>query len=203
MDIQKLCEMQEAFDNKIITDKCIVWTAEERFNNTLVALDVELAEFANEARWFKRWSENQNPHIKGERQGKTKDGLPARHIETYNPLLEEFADAVHFFLSIANQKGWHDELFLYEESLLDLKESGFDGGLNGIYLEVKYNLSKLLGTNKEDFFIGKSSHEFAFRSAWFCFVAIGMIGFNFTWEDIEEAYLLKHKTNHERQANGY
>lgn len=230
MDIQKLCNMQEELDNKIIADKGIIWTEDERFLNTLVALDVELAEFANEARWFKRWSKNQKPKTKVENLCTTCNGSGDENVDNLtenlaggythevvpcedcnatgslgfrNPLLEEFADAVHFFLSIANQKGWHEELYLYEESILDLEESGFDGGLNGIYLEMKFNLSKLLETNKEDFFLGKSSYEFDFRSAWFCFIAIGMIGFNFTWEDIEEAYLTKHKTNHDRQANGY
>ena len=230
MNIEKLCKMQEELDTEIIAGKNIDWTPTERYYNTLVALDVELSEFANEGRWFKRWSQNQTPKTKIESICTTCSGsgdenhdnivddlaggyahecVPCKDCDATgslgfkNPLLEEFVDSVHFFLSVANQQDWQEQLYLYEEAIDDLREDGFDGGMNGIYLEIKMNLSRLLQTNEEEYFIGKSKHEFHFHHAWFCFIALGMIGFDFTWEDIEKGYLSKHKTNYERQESGY
>lgn len=177
MNFEKLCKMQNELDNRIIAEKNIQWTENERFSNTLVALDVELSEFANDARWFKVWSENQYPK---------------------STTLEEFSDAVHFFLSLANQKGWQQELYLYEEAVEELREKGFDGGLNGIYLEMKVFLFRTGNWKKKD-----GERATAFRTAWFLFISIGMVGFNFTWEQIEQEYLRKNGVNHARQNNGY
>ncbi|MNJ65253.1 dUTPase [compost metagenome] len=51
--------------------------------------------------------------------------------------------------------------------------------------------------------LGYSTEVFYFRNAWFVFMAVGMIGFEFTWEQIAEAYAAKNAVNHERQASGY
>lgn len=183
MDILRLCKMQQELDNKIIELKNLKWTEEERFFNTVVALDNELSEFANEARWFKVWSKNQ---------------LPGPST------LEEYADALHFFLSIANQKGWQEQLYLHEEAILDLEAEGFHGGLNGAFIEMKFNLFHAAAAiDQENYFLGISKNRFHFRSAWFLFIAIGLIGFNFSEEEIEEAYIAKHQKNHERQETGY
>ncbi|AST93029.1 hypothetical protein BC6307_18080 [Sutcliffiella cohnii] len=200
MSLEKMLATQEQLDNRIIAEKGIVWTDEERFRNTLVALDVELSEFANEGRWFKVWSDDQEP--------RTRVGLKSYYAAqqglTKNPLLEEYVDAVHFFLSLANQKGWQEYLYLHEEAILELEEKGFDGGINGVYLELKSFIAKMShDKNEPNFFLTYSKHEFCFRTAWFLFIAIGMIQFGFTFEQIEEAYSAKNKMNHERQDNGY
>lgn len=147
MSLELMLKTQEGLDNRIIAEKGIVWTEEERFCNTLVALDVELSEFANEGRWFKVWSDQQTPKVEQEycdycgentdytrpspfmgSQGSmckhcwnmTKEEYAAangEHIPEFEnypnfkkktpiALLEEYVDGVHFFLSIANQKGW-------------------------------------------------------------------------------------------------
>ncbi|MGY3717034.1 dUTP diphosphatase [Sutcliffiella cohnii] len=223
MSLEKMLATQEQLDNRIIAARGIVWTDEDRFRNTLVALDVEISEFANEGRWFKVWSDDQEPRTwfpnekdvcdscKGEPifienkkivgQCEDCDGCG---VHFHNPLLEEYVDAVHFFLSIANQKGWKEHLYLHEEAILELEEKGFDGGINGVYLELKSFIAKMShDKNEPNFFLTYSKHEFCFRTAWFLFIAIGMIQFGFTFEQIEEAYFAKNKMNHERQDNGY
>jgi len=49
----------------------------------------------------------------------------------------------------------------------------------------------------------KIADEFTFRLAWTSFLRIGIVGFNFTPEQIEEGYLKKNKKNHVRQDTGY
>ena len=49
--------MQAKLDEAILADKAPM-TAEERFNKTLVALSVEVAEIANTAEHFKFWKDN-------------------------------------------------------------------------------------------------------------------------------------------------
>ncbi|PZL78212.1 dUTPase [Enterococcus plantarum] len=187
--IEELAAIQEKLDQRIITDKNIQWTEKDRLLTTLVALDVELAEMANESQWFKVWKSDPQPKEK---------------------VLEEYVDALHFFLSIANQKGWVSYLRIHPEAIEDLEDEGFDGGLNGIYLEIKGSLINALFTKEKPlpensmFFKDvKTYNALSFKSAWFLFMAIGLVGFKFTEDQIFEAYLEKNKVNHQRQDSGY
>src|SRR5699024_36830 len=102
---------------------------------------------------------------------------------------------------------WEDSLYLHEGAILDLQAEGFRGGLTGVYLELIYYLNKSYMENNKDEKIenafGKTVQEFYFNTAWFLFIAIGLIGFDFSWEQIFQAYVDKNKINHERQKNGY
>lgn len=185
MNLEKMLAAQKKLDERIVKEKGL--EAKDLVANTYVALDVELGEMANEARWFKHWSNDQEPRKES--------------------LLEEYVDALHFFLSIAIQKGWEKQLYVYEEAILDLQAEGFDGGLSGAYLEMIYYLNKSYMENnrseKIEKTFNKTLQEFNFNTAWFLFIAIGLIGFEFTEEQIEQAYFAKNKVNHERQDNGY
>lgn len=214
--------MQRDLDNRIREEKGL--QNADLVANTYVALQVELAEFANEARWFKHWSENQEPRTLawkddedcefciGKGRELFEENIPCPDCEgsgfrRYNPLLEEYIDSLHFFLSLAIQKGWEKQLYVYEEAILDLQEEGFDGGLSGVYLEMIYYLNKSYMENNRNEEIektfNKTVQEFNFNTAWFLFIAIGLIGFDFSWEQIFKAYVDKNKINHERQENGY
>lgn len=198
-NLLELCAIQADLDRSINEGKPNSLSVDDQFINTLTALDVELSEFANEGRWFKVWSKNQEP------RAKKLVVLPlARYVEGVwteirpaeykNPLLEEFVDAVHFFLSLANQKGWQADL-KFEERILG---SMYDAGkgiqrFNENYLEMKLQLSRVFATES----------RLAFGAAWMNFLILGMSGYGFTWEQISEAYLAKNKINHERQSNGY
>lgn len=232
MDLQKIIDAQKELDARIIKEKGLEGTDLEA--NTFLALKVELAEFANEGRWFKHWSNNQEPRTSvinlcvscqgtGDEnyemvQEAAESGYPHEFIECdeckgtgedgeSNPLLEEYVDAVHFFVSIAIQKGWEDALWIYEEQL-DPDE--FDGDLTGWFLEMDYFLSMAyirVFTEEEENNCKKATkylnNQYCFRMAWILFLNIGINGFNFTWEQIEEAYFSKNKVNHARQEANY
>lgn len=185
--ILQLCEMQRYLDDKIIREKQIRMTPSDRLANTQVALMVELAEFANEGRWFKVWSEDQKPRNYGW------EGLGGVSFKETNPLLEEFVDGIHFFLSIANQSDIRGALEFNELVLSDRYKQGDREKINASFLNLHYELSR--------FNITKS--KVAFAGAWMNFMTIGLSGCGFTWRQITEAYIEKNKTNHDRQAEGY
>lgn len=220
MNLEKLIEMQRKLDERIIRGKGL--EGKDLVPNTYVALQVELAEMANEARWFKHWSENQEPNFEKTRLkicasclndplyivdcwkcGGT--GLEADGI--CNPLLEEYVDALHFFLSLALQKGWEDALWIYEEQL---NPDEFNGDLSAIYLEMLYFLNKSYFENPDNEYnekwqksTGFPAKQYWFRMAWIMFLNIGINGFGFTLEQIDKAYKDKNAVNHQRQAEGY
>lgn len=86
MNIAKLFEMQKELDARIIEEKGL--QGQDLLPNTILALQVELGEMANEWRGFKHWSNDQAPR--------------------WGRLLEEYVDCLHFFLSIARQLGLNE-----------------------------------------------------------------------------------------------
>jgi dimeric dUTPase (all-alpha-NTP-PPase superfamily) len=196
LDLEKMLSMQKELDERIIKDKGLEGL--DLFPNTVLALQVELAEFANEGRWFKHWSNDQEP-----RTNKVRGPyMDLEDAEFYNPLLEEFVDGVHFFLSTAIQKGWEKTLWIYEEQL---DPEHFDGDLTSWYLEMVYFLNKAyMEKYSNDNKIGDfQKNAYYFRIAWMEFLNLGINGFGFTLEQIEQAYLDKNAVNHQRQENGY
>lgn len=90
MDLEKLYKMQKELDVHILEN---IKNREGKeidelklLHNTVLALQVEVAELANATRCFKHWS------IKGSEKRET--------------LLEELSDIWHFYLSIGNQLGY-------------------------------------------------------------------------------------------------
>ncbi|WP_178930399.1 dUTP diphosphatase [Bacillus altitudinis] len=222
MNLQKMFEMQKGLDERIIREKGL--EGQDLLPNTYVALITELGEFANEGRWFKHWSDNQMPcterlidcspcngtgDVNYERVAEDTEGYGGHEFikcedcngegteGTKNPLLEEYADCIHFFLSIAIKKGWKEELHVSEEAIEDFKEVGFDGGLSGVFTEMQWHL---LNSNVYKDEYKKKLH---FRLSWSLFLAIGIVGFGFTPEQIEQAYMQKNAVNHKRQQEGY
>lgn len=174
-NLLELCEVQDGLDGRIRKEKNIQLPERELLRNTLVALDIELAEYANDARWFKIWSNNQTPKP---------------------TTLEEYVDSLHFFLSIANLMGWREHLVVTVED--NMGDYDFDSPerihlLNTAYLEMKHQLARV--------FTAEST--LAFKAAWTNFLTLGITGYGYTWKEISNAYLAKNKINHERQTNGY
>ena len=193
-NLLELCNKQAYLDEAIKRKKPTALSIDDQFDNTLVALDVELSEFANEGRWFKIWSVDQEPRTFKASPMEVVNGSVPKGFNVSNPLLEEFVDAVHFFLSLANLRGWQPSLNFNERILSSMYDSGKGvQRFNTNYLEMKNQLSRVFAMRS----------ELAFGAAWMNFLIIGMSGFGFTWEQISEAYLAKNKINHERQANGY
>jgi dimeric dUTPase (all-alpha-NTP-PPase superfamily) len=201
MNLEKMLQMQKDLDTRIIKEKGL--EGKDLFHNTVVALQVEIGEFANEGRWFKHWSHNQEPRTKAFKG----PFIDAEDSTEYNPLLEEYVDCVHFYLSIAIQKGWTESLYIYEDAMEEISDSGLDGGLTGAFLEMNFFLVKCAVDKKPleiiEKTLGISTQEFYFKNAWFIFLAIGLIGFGFTPQQIEQAYIEKNTVNHQRQEQGY
>lgn len=89
MEIKELYELQRKLDTTILDKFKLPMTSKELLANTLLALQVEVSELANATRCFKHWS------VKG--------------AENKERLLDEYADILHFFLSIGNQLGFSPE----------------------------------------------------------------------------------------------
>ncbi len=199
MNLTKLFEAQAELDKKIIEEKGLHGV--DLLDKKILALQVELGELANEHRGFKFWSEDQKPRtyksvpVNCQKCGGTGvyfigsdydcdlcNGHGKVEQDT-NPLLEEYADCLHFILSIGNDllatKVFHeiDLIYEYKESIT-LQFLSFNK-----YLHSRLNRSSWI--NVINLFLGLGE----------------MLGF--TWEQIEQAYYEKNEINHERQANGY
>ncbi|MGM0882538.1 MAG: dUTP diphosphatase [Bacillota bacterium] len=87
MKLEQLYEMQKVLDAKIIDEKGL--RGIDLLPNTVLALQVELGECANEWRGFKHWSNDQQPRT--------------------NKMLVEYVDCLHFILSLGLRLGITDK----------------------------------------------------------------------------------------------
>ncbi|MEV2910404.1 dUTP diphosphatase [Paenibacillus larvae] len=217
MNIEKMFEMQKELDMRIIKEHGL--EGQDLLPNTVLALQVEIAELANEWRGFKHWSIDQEPRTKIEEKctvclgtgdensqaniesllegwggypHKTCEECNGAGISGYrNPLLEEYVDCLHFFLSVARQINYplDDLIHLHAENLEE-------GPLVYVFIELLQHVGWLaLHIHPE---VRKRAFEFAFVG----FVNLGK-RLGFSPEQIEQAYLEKNQINHERQSTGY
>lgn len=198
MNIGELFEMQKKLDKHIVEEKRLA--GQDLLAKKVLALQVELGELCNNWRGFKFWSENQKPkrEIKchccngeGDFLGKEiclyceGTGVQAR------PLLEEYVDCLHFFLSIANTIELpEDYLYGVDESLV--------GSTETVFIELFYYISKTMFEKEKEL---KFTY---FKVALWIFNSLGEQRLGLDWEkDIVPAYLEKNKVNHKRQETGY
>lgn len=204
MNFKKLQAMQAKLDEAILADKAPM-TTEERFNKTLVALSVEIAEIANCAEHFKFWKDNKGKIDESKVITWIKDDSNNEWYEYTDKnnnlyritkqeahrltLVEECSDALHFILSLANQ--CNENISTMEFMLND-----------EIYSKEEHyrNLQYLI--NYMDY-----REEINFKNEWirsiterFCCYAYSL---GVTIEELEQAYYDKNKINYERLANGY
>lgn len=69
--------------------------------------------------------------------------------------------------------------------------------LSGVFVEMQWSLLNSRMLKDEE---SKKQH---FHIAWGLFLAIGVVGFGFTLDQIEQAYMEKNAVNHKRQQEGY
>ncbi len=98
-------------------------------------------------------------------------------------ILEEYVDCLHFILSLGLDGN-------FTLASTDFHDSG--EGLVQRFQRVFTEINGLLANLEEGQYI----------ALWESFMALGE-GLGFSLEEIEEAYLLKNKINHQRQAEGY
>lgn len=151
---------------------------ENRLLKKIIALQVELAEMAQEFRGFKFWSNDQEPKTFASDSDPT-----AGLYREWNPLLEEYIDVVHFTASLGLELNL-DELVMEEQrerSVLEyIQDINFATSLSG-YGENHFKMYPTI--------IGLVT-------------ALGQ-ELGFTDEQIMEAYNKKNATNFERQKVGY
>ena len=203
MNFKKLQAMQLELDNSILSAKPQM-TAEERFNKTLVALSVEVAEVANCAEHFKFWKDNkgkvdEKKFFKDEDEyyllleiSHNSDGEEFLGEElTFNQahkltLVEEASDCLHFILSLANQLNVDIGLNFDNNNTLTLKTN------EGYYLFLLNRIHLLKVRRWED----------DLRITLYSF--LGYIeNLGITTQELEQVYYEKNEENYRRLREGY
>ena len=201
MNFKKLQAMQAKLDEAILSEKEPM-TAEERFDKTLVALSIEIAEVANTAEHFKFWKDN-----KGKVDSKrfTYNGLTDfsdsqlwtdenSGVSNYTfaqahklTLVEECSDALHFILSLTNQVDF------------EIKGIGTHFDIAGDAESLEKNfifLNYLIGSAEfKHFHLDLEMIIDVF------FIYINQL--DISQQELEQAYYDKNKVNYERLENGY
>lgn len=196
MNFKKLQQMQAKLDEAILADKAPM-TQEERFNKTLVALSVEIAEVANTVEHFKFWKDNKGKidydrfAVDWDYEGTKIIGYRIPYEQAHRlTLLEECSDALHFILSLANQ--------------VDFEINGI-----GKYFEISKDadsleknflvLNYLIGSSEFKYFKYFNSNLEMIIDVFFIYV--NQLGIS--QQELEQAYYDKNKINYERLENGY
>jgi dimeric dUTPase (all-alpha-NTP-PPase superfamily) len=215
LNLQKLFEMQKALD-KHIEQEHPRQEGEDRLAKKILALYSELGELLNVWRGFKYWSYDQEPRTEvkipclfcgGEGEGyfcgNEYTGQKEQCIhchgtgveKTQNRLLEEFADGLHFLLSIGIECNKSDVENWFVESNIKVFSS-FDG-----IIEQFNDVFELINDFRYAFKC-LNDYEEEYENLLYSYLGLGeMLGF--TWEQIEEAYMKKNAENHKRQESGY
>jgi len=171
INLAKLFQTQKLLDNRIVDEHNL--QGQDLLPKKILALQVELGELANELpEVFKFWSNKKN---------------------NYEKALEEYADGLHFILSIGN-----------DISLANVSIKNLDG-------EFKDTLECFRHCNNWVVNLDYTLHETAcyiptiekvYENLISVFLELGeMIGF--LWSEIEQAYYEKNAINHDRQDGGY
>ncbi|MGG3706982.1 dUTP diphosphatase [Heyndrickxia coagulans] len=210
MNLQKLFEAQAELDEHI-EKKHPRKEGEDRLSKKILALQVELAECAQEWRGFKFWRNDQEPrteipidcpycygkgYMNHDEVFEGGEPWPCKRCDgsgVYgykNPLLEEFVDCLHFILSIGNEIKFDREITgrYINDSITEQ--------FNSVFEDVG-NLMKSIREDQPD----------SDLKAWYEELVRGIIGLGemlgFSWGQIEDAYFSKNAVNHSRQENGY
>lgn len=187
MNLNKLFTKQKQLDEHIVNEKGL--HGQDLLKKKTVALICELYECINCARFFKFWSENQEPNI----------GIPNKctgdECNTFvgqskkdckmcneNPLLEEYADTIHFALSIANDLEYTSHKYI--------KTTHTD--LNDLVIGIT-NIATIIPQSREKHHISTLINN------------VMQLGYQlgFDEEQVIGAYHNKNEENYARQENGY
>lgn len=180
MNLTKMFEMQRELDERIVKEKGL--EGKDLLPQKILALQVELGECANEWRGFKFWSKDQKSRTEGKL---LKSGIVGKSKAVYsNPLLEEYIDCLHFILSI----GLIDDLYTYIGKFDSVTSENITQAFNRVFMAI-VDVS-------EDF----DTYEYQMLLEFF--FGLGKM-LEFTWEQIEAAYMAKNAVNHNRQSTGY
>lgn len=193
MNLEKLFKIQAELDKRIVEKHGL--QNEDLLDKKILALQVELGELANEWRGFKFWSTDQEPRT----ELFTTSPLPNEPLVVKrNPLLEEYVDGIHFFISLANDLKINPSDFVVEG---DYTKENATETFNEVFSMVS-SVIVLMDVDVPATITMKEIQE-VLHEAFSCYVGLAEKFLDFTWEQIEHAYLDKNKINHTRQDSGY
>ncbi|AUS15141.1 MULTISPECIES: dUTP diphosphatase [Bacillus] len=227
MNLQKMFEMQKVLDDRIIKEKGL--EGKDLLPNLILALQVELAECANEWRGFKHWSNNQKPRTKvSTNVGANPENAAFFRCENHycgeNLNKDDFKhllDPDYEICPVCNVgdvTAFRDKNPLLEEyvdCLHFILSIGNKLGLNSKKIISSIHLSYLsstIGFNTERLFSSLMSTAYRLqvmngKEAQFLDLCVSffILGerLGFKWEQIEAAYMEKNAVNHQRQQEGY
>lgn len=185
MNLQKLFELQRQLDERIIREKGL--EGKDLLPNTILALQVELGELANEWRGFKYWSNDQKPRTR-----KPIYNVLGGTIGHKNAVLEEYVDCLHFVLSIGLKLNEHNFDWFREYEANKMPGWYLSDTITEQFNEVFFRVSFLLYKIDMDDY---SSNLYGDVICYY--LGLGeMLGF--TWDQIEAAYMKKNAENHRR-----
>lgn len=175
MNLQRIFSMQGELDTRI--EELHKLNKTDTKLKKMLALVVEVGEFANETRTFKFWSS------KGSSEKKV--------------ILEEYVDGIHFLVGIGLDVGAQPTVLLQElikstPKLLEIDESDE-------IMSVITRIGNLYNNVRDD--SGNRAIEL-WVSLFVQYINLGKL-FGFTLEEMEGAYFMKNEKNHQRQDNGY
>ena len=159
--LSDLYKKQKELDLEIANNHNITYQSTR--NKRTLALFVELGEFANATRTFKYWS-NKGP-------------------ESKERVLDEFADGLHFILSLGIDQGFEVDSIEVQDDDLTLTDT----------ILKTYELTSIFYSSQT-----LSNYLAVFISYLRCLFKL-----NFTWQEARDAYYLKLQENHVRQETNY
>jgi len=162
MNLEELFSLQAKLD-KVISDNHDL-SNKKLFSKKVIALIVEVSELANATRCFKYWSYKQP--------------------ESKEKILEEFADCLHFTISLGVEIGFVNfSKIKYEKNSIPLYEQ-----LLSLYIDI----NDFLACHNEDNFVS-------------IFNNLLCMGLSMDFSEIElfDAYIKKNEININRQIKGY
>lgn len=160
MNLRGLLRKQEELDGIILERAGI---KKYPYESMKLALLVELGELANEVQSFKHWKQHKEIN-----RGK---------------VLEEFADCLHFALSLENQLNQIPDEMLDNPKLFITENKKHDKNINGVFLKT---------------------YRLVVRDYPILSLVIGLgLRLGITLEEMEQSYLKKYETNIKRQQEGY
>ena len=161
IDLSALFPLQADLDAEIAATHNIDYPS--TFSRRLMALLVELSEFANETRCFKYWS------LKGPSPKEV--------------ILDEYADGLHFLLSLGIPLGVTEYKHYFEVKEKDLTEALLTVYENAVALRKEYTVAQYAKT----------------FGSYLNLIPL----FDYSVEEVGMAYLKKLGVNHQRQENKY
>lgn len=170
--MKDLHEKQQELDLHILRSNNLL--GRNLFSNTVIACDVELAEFINEEQSFKHWKKVKHKDV----------ALFKKN------LLEEASDVFHFLLSLANMQ--NHTLNYVTNTTYDKQRWITEQLVCRQYANAKKSLWS--------YYISKDAY---LLNAILRNIVIILNAYDYTFEDLIQEYYRKNEINHKRQVEGY